>query len=284
VVVCRPKPGGLQTLRSGQHGGEESEDLVLKMRDKATLEQTGHSEEFRRVQARMLNIEPHPGVVPLYHVLEDNQHYYQVMHRADGGPLFDSLLEEYSDGCMPEAIVKGIMREILGAVAHLHRHGVLHRDLKPDNLVTAPDGSGSVGRVMLIDFDLGAVLTAPQLVRDEVVGTKQFSAPETFVGRFSRQSDLYSVGAILYLLMVGNLPYACHVYEDFQGSPNFGTRGQMVYQTMRRARIDWRGEPWQKQVVCKNFCRKLLSFAPSFRPACAEEALADPWFDDVHDS
>merc|ERR1711933_173013 len=104
--------------------------------------------------------------------------------------------------------MKYLMRQILTAVGHVHEQGMLHRDIKPDNLVMQvyPDPespSGKAHKVMLIDFDHADPEWSPVLPRtpydsETSFGTRRFNAPETFQGSFSQESDLYSVGVILY--------------------------------------------------------------------------------------
>merc|ERR1719335_801144 len=106
----------------------------MKIKAKADLS-ADSEEQFRKAQLKMLNMPKHSGVLPLTEVLEDDNFYYVVMEKANGGSLLSSLLEEFSDGIMPERAVKQLMKEILSAIAHIHRQGMLHRDIKVDNLV-----------------------------------------------------------------------------------------------------------------------------------------------------
>merc|ERR1711988_1896308 len=107
----------------------------MKMCKKEFLRREGIEEQFRTVQKRVLNFPEHPGVMPLHEVLEDDHHYYTVMERAGDGPLFQSLLDTYGDGVIPAMAIKDLIRRVLQALGHVHRHGMLHRDIKPDNIV-----------------------------------------------------------------------------------------------------------------------------------------------------
>lgn len=275
VVVCRPKD------RPG-----EAHNLVLKMQSKQTLRKKSHEEEYRNVQLRMLNIPPHDGVLQAKEVFEDDNFYYVVMDKASGGPFFECLLEEFEDGVMPERAICGLMHDILEAVGHLHANGVLHRDLKPDNMVMQKmDGTGARSkRVALIDFDHADVSWSPRnpSQRGCCYGSMRFNAPETFLGEYFGSSDLYSVGAIMYLLMTGKMPYPEDIFtrgepkdKDPRDNKNYLNS---VFQEVSATAVDWECDPWPTQPICRFFCQRLLAFDPADRFNSAQEALADPWF------
>mmetsp|Transcript_41862 Transcript_41862/g.129667 ORF Transcript_41862/g.129667 Transcript_41862/m.129667 type:complete len:639 (+) Transcript_41862:148-2064(+) len=280
VVVCRPK-----------NGPEGVFDYIMKIKSKEKLRHQNYEEQYRTAQLRMLNFPPHAGVVPLTEVLEDKSFYYIVMDKAKGGSFFHSLLHEFKSGVMPTRAVRQLMREILEAVDHLHKQGVLHRDIKPDNLmmqVYDDDASptGQSRHVVLIDFDHADPEWSPAIphVDTGIFGTLRFNAPETFLGKYSKESDLYSVGTILYLLMAGKMPYRDEIFEQEpvrEASP-MSRQSWMdtVYQLMRQEAIDWACSPWPEQPVCRGFCAALLSFDACNRPSSAEEALAHPWLQD----
>jgi len=276
VVVCRPKGSG--------------HEYVMKIRSRAELRRVDLEDQFCRVMERMLNMPRHPGVVRIFEVLMDDAFLYVVMEKANGGPLFGSLVQDFKDGCMPAPAVKQVMRDILEAVGHVHRQGMLHRDIKPDNLVMHTQGgafSGSRGRkrVMLIDFDhadpeWGPCSTAEE--SDEVFGTLRFNAPEALLGSFQPQGDLYSVGVILYLLMTGSFPYPDAVFADDSngaaGAHASWRRRRAVHGRMGEAQIDFGCNPWPEQPACRDLCCRLLAFEARDRPVSAGEALRHDWF------
>lgn len=295
VVVCRDR----------NHFGQDSPEFVLKMKPKESLEATGTESQFRKSQERMLNFPAHPGVVPIVEVLEDSKFYYVLMPKA-GCPLLQSLVSEFQDGVMPSSEVKRLMQQILEAISHVHKQGMLHRDIKPDNVVmeSSPDSgspSGHSKRAALIDFDHAEPDWNPQhppADEDVIFGTLRFNAPETFMGTFSPASDLYSVGVILYLLMSGKMPYNDDIFDQaadlldeltaeatavrLPGRAARITRRcswrDMTFQRLKESQIDWLCNPWPEKPVCKDFCTRLLAFQPQHRFLSADKALAHAWF------
>mmetsp|Transcript_16219 Transcript_16219/g.50934 ORF Transcript_16219/g.50934 Transcript_16219/m.50934 type:complete len:261 (+) Transcript_16219:1296-2078(+) len=254
----------------------------MKIRSKEDLRRCNLEEQFRRSQERMLNMPSHPGVVRLEEVLEDDTFYYVVMEKANGGSLFHSLVNDFKDGCMPAAAMKQVMREILEAVSHVHKQGMLHRDIKPDNLVMQIGADGSK-RAMLVDFDHADPDWRPETAGQQfgqVFGTLRFNAPEALTGEFRPESDLYSTGVILYLLMTGRFPYGEEVYSEGPQGNNWSSwqRRSAVHQRMHETTVDFHRGPWEEQPACKELCQSLLSFTVAGRPSSAEEALRHDWF------
>lgn len=283
VVICRPK-----------EAPKDAEfPYVLKIRSKESLRKHEHEEAWVRTQLRMLNFEPRVGIISVKELFEDDTFYYVLMDKAEGGSFFDSLLTEFEDGVMPHNAVQKIVKEILEALSHLHSEGILHRDIKPDNLVMqlhedVQSPSGKVNKVTIIDFDHADTdfdSSVDNGANHHCYGTARFNAPESFLGNYSAASDLYSVGAILYMLISGSMPYPDEFFEDIQEctSPAANRRWtEAIYERMRFHTVDWRNTVWTESVPasCKDFCQKLLAFNPKERFSSAEEALAHCWFMD----
>jgi serine/threonine protein kinase len=248
---------------------------VIKARTRA-------EQQFRKAQVKAMNLTPHPGVLPIHQVLEDDGFYYVVTSRAAGGAFFESLLADFDDGVMPETAVQALLRQILEAVGHVHSHKMLHRDIKPDNLVMhdSPACPGrTLRRVALTGFDQADSDWDPCLSGwdAECFGTAAFKAPEALLGQYSEASDLYSVGVILYLLMAGKMPYGDSVYAECE-SGAFSRRA--VFQRMKDTVVDWECCPWPGQSECADLCKALLAFDPRDRPGSTRAALAHRWFED----
>jgi len=277
VVVCRPK----QSQSCDVFG------FVMKIRSKESLRKQCHEESFRKSMVRMLNLPPHAGVMSLEEVLEDDANYYVVMEKALGGSFFRSLLDEFRDGAMPHSAVRRVLRELLEALGHVHRNGMLHRDIKPDNLVMqlhddplSPRGKAS--KVVLIDFDHADpdFCRNRQTKSDFTFGTIGFTAPETFFGYYSISSDLYSVGVILYLLIAGQLPHDCSSFHNrVHGTPPTADRNWRteLCASLKGHPMDWSCDPWPDHSDCKDLCARLLAPEPQDRPSTAEDALSHRW-------
>jgi serine/threonine protein kinase len=286
VVICTPKVFGEESPLTSKSWRDKPERRrgggthVMKIKAKAELSNRSE-EQFRKAQLKMLNMPPHNGVLPLHEVLEDDNFYYVAMEKANGGGLLSSLLEEFSDGIMPESAVKKLMKEILLAIGHMHKTGILHRDIKPDNLVVQvyndqDSPTGKVRQVKIIDFDVADPEWTPMSPSKKCnwAGTLRNSAPETFKGYFSQRTDLYSIGLILYLLMAGRPPYDDAIFD---GHGEFDAL-EDIYVSLRDTRIDFEGSCWDHNPLCRDFCKMLLEFDPELRPASAEEALLHEWF------
>lgn len=155
---------------------------------------------FRR-EARALARIDHPGVVTLHDSGVHEGTPYLVMQVLDGMSLAD-LVE--ATGPLAPAAVCEVALGVAGALAAAHEAGVLHRDVKPSNV-----GIGRDGRVVLQDFGLARLAGEAVVTRTGVLmGTPQFIAPETIRGVLpAPTADLYGLGACMYLMITGELPF-----------------------------------------------------------------------------
>ena len=142
---------------------------------------------FRR-EARTAAGLSHPNLVGVYDYSEENERPYLVMQFVPGEDLAAKIARQ-------EAVDRDqLARELLEALAHIHAAGILHRDVKPANVIVEPDGTAK-----LIDFGIALPQDATALTRTGLVlGTERYAAPEVMEGRpASERSDLYSVGVVL---------------------------------------------------------------------------------------
>jgi hypothetical protein len=141
----------------------------------------------------------HPGIVPVLEAGEDGGRPYLVMELVEGQDLRRRLDRE---GPLPFEEARAIALAIAGALDHAHVRGVVHRDLKPQNVLLGQ-------RVRLCDFGLARVQTLASLTGSSLVwGSPEYMAPELFGrGRADPRSDLFSLGVLLFEMIAGRLPW-----------------------------------------------------------------------------
>jgi hypothetical protein len=150
----------------------------------------------------------HPHIVRFYEAGCENGIYYFAMEYVEGQGL-DALLEQ--QGRLPWSEVLEIALQVCAALKHAHDHGIIHRDLKPANLLRTAEGT-----IKLTDFGVAKLFaSAPLTITGGVVGTAEYLSPEQAAGKpVTRRSDLYSLGVVLYTLLVGHPPFQGQTFLD----------------------------------------------------------------------
>jgi hypothetical protein len=156
---------------------------------------TREAEIVRRIE--------HPHVIRIHDIVEADELLFLVMDLHPGGDLADRLART---GPQPPAEVRRLAAQLCGALEAAHRAGVVHRDIKPQNVLVGPD-PGALD-VRLCDFGLARVADSAGLTtRSTVLGTPEYMAPEVIVdGYADPRSDIYSAGALLFEAATGRLP------------------------------------------------------------------------------
>jgi serine/threonine protein kinase len=155
---------------------------------------------FKREAVTIANLD-HPAILPVYEYAEKGARPYIVMALAEGGTLADRTGEPNSI----EAVVK-LLTPLSDALDHAHQRGVLHRDVKPANVLLRRDG-----RPLLSDFELARSVDADSRLTQTgaALGTPDYMAPELWRGEpASPASDQYSLGVLAYELLTGQLPFS----------------------------------------------------------------------------
>ncbi|GIH26415.1 hypothetical protein Aph01nite_47250 [Acrocarpospora phusangensis] len=151
-------------------------------------------------EARAAGRLTHPNVVVVHDVIEEDGRPWIIMQLVESRSLGQVIRE---DGPLPAARVTDIGLQVLDALRAAHGQGVLHRDVKPENVLLTDDG-----RVVLTDFGIARVETDSTMTRTGLVGTPAFIAPERLRGGpAQRESDLWSLGATLYAAVEGRPPH-----------------------------------------------------------------------------
>lgn len=249
-------------------------EVVVKTRSKKSSNKACER-SWREVMRQMYDIKG-PGrehVVDIYEILEDQDAFYIIMPKCNGGELFEFLVTETE---VPEAECKRIIREILIALGTLHESGLVHRDVKPENIMFDQDAAAKTPKtVKLIDFDTCVEWTPESPKSTRFVGTPGYIAPEALLGEITPKSDLWSVGVILYILMTGETPWTKMVSLEDGTVGSSGAR--RMYRSLKEEVFEWDREPWLDFPAARDLCRQLLAFSPKERPDSVKEVLAHPW-------
>ena len=164
----------------------------------------GRDEPFvRRFEREALAVGAlsHNHILPLYDFGEQSPWYYLVMPYVDGCTLRDYLFR-HKQLTLEEAA--SFLSQIASALQYAHDHGVVHRDVKPSNILLRPDGYA-----YLVDFGLAKAMQGAEVLTSAgaMVGTPEYMAPEQSNGLSDYRSDIYSLGIILYQMLTGQLPF-----------------------------------------------------------------------------
>ncbi|WP_226437208.1 Stk1 family PASTA domain-containing Ser/Thr kinase [Rhodococcus yananensis] len=152
-------------------------------------------------EARAVARLTHPGLVAVYDQGQDGDHVFLVMELVEGGTLRELLRER---GPMPPHAAAAVAAPVLGALAVAHRAGLVHRDVKPENVLVSRGGE-----VKIADFGLvRAVAAANTTSRSVILGTAAYLSPEQVTtGAADARSDVYSTGILLFEMLTGRTPF-----------------------------------------------------------------------------
>ena len=157
-------------------------------------------ERFRREAKNAASLS-HPNIVSIYDRGEAEGTYYIAMEYLDGRTLKELIVAR---GPAPVHLAVDYARQILAAIRFAHRHGIVHRDIKPHNVLV--DGEG---RLKVTDFGIARAGTSQMTEAGSIIGTAQYLSPEQARGApVDQTSDLYSVGVVLYELLTGVVPFS----------------------------------------------------------------------------
>ena len=166
--------------------------------DLATDEKFVRRFQREALSASSLN---HPNIVEMYDVGEDDGNFYIVMEYVEGKNL-KQLIKRRTKLSLPEVI--DIMKQLTDGIAHAHDSFIIHRDIKPQNMLILDNGL-----VKITDFGIAVALNSTQLTQtNSVMGSVHYLPPEQAAGKGATfKSDIYSLGILMYELVTGKLPF-----------------------------------------------------------------------------
>ena len=206
----------------------------------------------------------HPDIVRIIESFNTKNSYILITEYCEGGELFDQVKNQLS-----ETQIAVIFRQLLSGLAYLHSNNIVHRDLKLENiLINEIEKSKTTGEdlfnIKIIDFGTARIFDKNRKPQS-IVGSSYYIAPEVLRQKYNKECDLWSVGVILYMFIVGHAPFDGCDDEEITNNIQKG-----VYR-----KNDRRWIKASKEV--KDLIQKLLTYKPSQR-LTAIQALEHPWF------
>jgi len=207
---------------------------------------------------RLINLKEHPNIVALKDVLEDDDDVYIVMELCEGGTILDCIIQ---NGAFDEPRAAQMTKEIASAIEACHGFGIVHRDLKLENLLFQTKDQGSALKV--IDFGLAQFFECGDVLTN-VVGTPEYMAPEVMERTHGPKVDIWSLEVVLYGLLAGFHPFNGRTFID-------------VYKKIMKGHHLFAKDPWPCiSKGAKDLIQRMLTYNANERLS-ASEVLKHPW-------
>ncbi|RVW95487.1 Serine/threonine-protein kinase ATG1a [Vitis vinifera] len=220
--------------------------VAIKEIDKEHLNPKVKDNLFKEIEIlRTIN---HPNIIRLLQAIETSDRIFLVLEYCDGGDLAAYI---HRRGRVPEAVARHFMRQLAAGLQVLHEKRLIHRDLKPQNLLLSTNEATTAPLLKIGDFGFARDLT--QGLADTQCGSPLYMAPEIIQNqKYDAKADLWSVGAILFQLVTGRPP--------FDGSTQFQVLITVVVNSLREIIMSY----GFRKVPYKNFIQTVWIFADAF--------------------
>ncbi|KAK9713243.1 hypothetical protein RND81_06G014100 [Saponaria officinalis] len=217
-------------------------------------------EDVKREVKILKELTGHENVVQFYDAFEDENFVYIVMELCEGGELLDRILAK-KDSRYTEKDAAVVVRQMLKVAAECHLHGLVHRDMKPENFLFKSSKEDSP--LKATDFGLSDFINPGRKFSD-IVGSAYYVAPEVLKRKSGPESDVWSIGVITYILLCGRRPFWDKTEDG-------------IFKEVLRGKPDFGRKPWPTiSNSAKDFVKKLLVKDPRARLTAAQ-ALSHQW-------
>jgi MAP/microtubule affinity-regulating kinase len=210
-------------------------------------------------EIKVLKSLSHPHVIKLKEAIDSPKQIHLVMEYAGGCSLW-SFLKKRSNRALPESLAKKYFSQLVSGMSYCHSQGVLHRDLKLENILL--DSSNSV---KIIDFGFATFVRSPEYSK-LFCGTPSYMAPE-IVGKRENPgapADVWALGVLLFVMLTGSYPFKSNSDRE-------------LYKVILKGKVEI---PIGLSQTAKALLRKILQVESRKRPTCAQ-ILKDPWFGEL---
>nr|XP_056714307.1 hormonally up-regulated neu tumor-associated kinase [Euleptes europaea] len=252
--------GSFAKVREGMHVAT-GEKVAVKVIDKKRAKKDTYVTKNLRREGQIQQMIRHPNIAQLLDILETENSYYLVMELCTGGNLMHKIYEKKR---LEEHEARKYIWQLILAVEHLHRAGVVHRDLKIENLLLDEDNN-----IKLIDFGLSncASILGYSDPFSTQCGSPAYAAPELLARKkYGPKIDVWSIGVNMYAMLTGTLPFTVEPFSL-----------RALYQKMVDKEMN--PLPTQLSTAAINFLRSLLEPDPAKRPNI-QQALANRWLNE----
>lgn len=224
----------------------KSEFFACKTIDKRSLTDQTDRECLENEPKIMTLLSPHPNIVQLFDVFENEDSLSLVMELCEPFTLYDKIIQRP----FSEHEASLYMKQLLEAISYCHKLGVVHRDIKPDNLLF-----DSRNNLKVADFGSAVWLPEGNCTESGVVGTPYYVAPEVLMGRdYNDKVDVWSCGVILYIMLAGVPPfYGESVAEIFEAV----LRGNLRFPTRIFRSVSSAAKDLLRKMICRDVSRRL---------------------------
>jgi len=259
--------GRFSVVKSAVHN-KEKVSYAVKVVDNKSLSDDENLEALETEIAILRKLD-HPHIVQLKEVVVTRADTFIVMELLSGGELFNRIVEQ---GRFTEANAAALFSQILLSMEYLHSLNIVHRDVKPENILYVKEGSSEI---KLIDFGYAGVWE-PQKQLTGLCGTPDYVAPEVLSWYeddengtpYGKGSDLWSLGVLLYVILSGCSPFAADAEED-------------ILQLVGDGKYEFHEAEWKEvSEDAKDLIRKLLVVTPEER-LTMEGMLSHAWLKDA---
>ncbi|CAA6656784.1 unnamed protein product [Spirodela intermedia] len=187
----------------------------------------------------------HPNIIALYDIIECPKTIYIVLEYCRGGDL-SMYIQRH--GRVPEATAKYFMQQLANGLQVLHRHNLIHRDLKPQNLLLSSNDVNAT--LKIADFGFARPLQ-PRGLAETLCGSPLYMAPEIMqLQKYDAKADLWSIGVILFQLVTGKTPF------------NGNSQIELLQNIMKSTELHFPPDSNDLSFDCVNLCQKLLRRNP----------------------